>query len=91
MVTNQSVVEKNFVLTFKADENIVNLTNLNAKNEIQLHVNSTTLYFAIFVKALNIGKTNIEIINVNESEANSSNKSHQRQNPSMSHQNKSYV
>ena len=87
VVTSQSVVGKNFVLTFKADQNIVNLTNLNAKNEIQLHVNSTTLYFAIFVKALNIGKTNIEITNVNESEANLSNKSHHRQNASMSHQN----
>ena len=67
VAANKSAVGHGFVLTFKTDQDVVNLTNLDARNEIRLYANSTTFYFAIFVKALNVGKTNIEITRVNES------------------------
>ena len=85
VAATQSVVGQEFVLTFKADKNIVNLTNVNDDNEIKLIINSTTVYFSVYVKALNIGKTNIEIINASKSLEIPPNNFYHRQESSVPH------
>ena len=60
------VVDHNFSLTFKVDNDVVNITNLNAENQIHVHINTITSYFTIFLKALRVGKTNVEITGIHE-------------------------
>ena len=62
----RSLVGRNFVLTFGFNEEIVNLTNLNAENKINININATIVYFNVDVKGMNVGKTNIQIIGIHD-------------------------
>lgn len=60
----KSLVGRSFILTFGVDENIVNLTNLDERNQMLLNIDDTIINFKVDVKGTNVGKTNIQIIGI---------------------------
>ena len=67
VMANELLINHRFILTFASDQGIVNLTNLNAESQMVLTINATISYFTIFLKAINIGTTKVEISAINDS------------------------
>ena len=61
VIARPILIGHNLTLTFQVDNHIVSLHNVDAKNQVHLRINRSVSYFTIFVKALNVGKTNIQI------------------------------
>ena len=66
VIADPSVVGKNFTLTFQVNEHILQITNIDQRNQIHFRVNSTVCYLEIFLKALNVGKTNVQIVGIHQ-------------------------
>ena len=61
VIARPILIGHNFTLTFHVDDHIISLHNVDAKHQVHLRINQSVSYFTIFVKALNVGKTNIQI------------------------------
>ena len=64
VTANNFVVNSTFSFTFRVEDNIVNITNLDANNEFHVHIKDTTFDFTILLQALRVGKTNVEITEI---------------------------